>query len=200
MKKCILIFGTFNPITNAHISLGLLAKALYKDSDIYFVIAKTSFLQDWKHYDNKDILSEDARLKLCKEAVVDKDEPWNNTPAYDTFEMRYCIVSTDTGEVLDDAQGYGYKTAQKAYSAYAYKTRDKSKDKKKQEKKRHIQQWMKEHKSFVKAMDDTAFEIAKGTWGYNDKFDASLVKEMLSNFELEPDFTASELLKAWRDR
>ena len=34
----------------------------------------------------------------------------------------------------------------------------------------------------------------------NDKFDASLVKEMLSNFELEPDFTASELLKAWRDR
>lgn len=77
---------------------------------------------------------------------------------------------------------------------------DKSKDKKKQEKKRHIQQWMKEHKSFVKAMDDTAFEIAKGTWGPNDKFDASLVKEMLSNFKLKPDFTASELLKAWRDR
>lgn len=140
------------------------------------------------------------KITTHHEAVVDKDEPWNNTPAYDTFEMRYCIVSTDTGEVLDDAQGYGYKTAQKAYSAYAYKTRDKSKDKKKQEKKRHIQQWMKEHKSFVKAMDDTAFEIAKGTWGHNDKFDASLVKEMLSNFELEPDFTASELLKAWRDR
>lgn len=73
MKKCVLIFGTFNPITNAHISLGLLAKALYKDSDIYFVIAKTSFLQDWKHYDNKDILSEDARLKLCKEAVAEYD-------------------------------------------------------------------------------------------------------------------------------
>lgn len=140
------------------------------------------------------------KITTHHEAVADKDEPWNNTPAYDTFEMRYCIVSTDTGEVLDDAQGYGYKTAQKAYSAYAYKIRDKSKDKKKQEKKRHIQQWMKEHKSFVKAMDDTAFEIAKGTWGPNDKFDASLVKEMLSNFKLKPDFTASELLKAWRDR
>lgn len=24
---------------------------------------------------------------------------------------------------------------------------------------------MKEHKAFVRAMDDTAFEIAKGTWG-----------------------------------
>ena len=63
------------------------------------------------------------------DAVVDKEEPWNNSSAYDTFEMRYCIVSTDTGEVFDDAQGYGYKTAQKAYAAFAYKNRDKSKDK-----------------------------------------------------------------------
>lgn len=121
-------------------------------------------------------------------------------PPYDTFEIRYRIVSADTGEVLDDAQGYGYKTAQNAYSAYAYKTRDKSKDKEKLEKKKRIQQWMKEHKSFVKVMDDTAFEIAKGSWGPNDKFDASLVKEMLSDFELEPDFTADELLKVWRDK
>lgn len=124
----------------------------------------------------------------------------DNVPPYDTSEIRYRIVSTDTGKVLDDAQGYGYKTAQKAYSAYAYKTRDKSKDKEKQEKKKRIQQWMKEHKSFVKAMDDTAFEIAKGSWGPDDKFDVSLVKEMLSDFELEPDFTANELLKVWRGK
>lgn len=132
------------------------------------------------------------------DAVVDKNEPWNNEPAYDTFETRFRIVSTDTGEILDDAQGYGYKTAQKAYSAYAYKTRDKSKDKEKLAKKKHIQQWMKEHKSFVKAMDATAFEIAKGAWGPNDKFDAKQVKKMLKDFELEPDFTANELLKVWQ--
>ena len=132
------------------------------------------------------------------DAVVDKNEPWNNEPAYDTFETRFRIVSTDTGEILDDAQGYGYKTAQKAYSAYAYKTRDKSKDKEKLAKKKHIQQWMKEHKSFVKAMDTTAFEIAKGAWGPNDKFDAKQVKKMLKAFELEPDFTANELLKVWQ--
>ena len=129
---------------------------------------------------------------------MDKDEPWNNEPSYDVSETRFRIVSTDTGEVLDDAQGYGYKTAQKAYSAYAYKTRDKSKDKEKIVKKKHIQQWMKEHKSFVKAMDDTAFEIAKGTWGPDDKFDVKLIKEMLKDFELEPDFTAGELLKVWQ--
>ena len=110
-------------------------------------------------------------------------------PAYDTCEMRYYIVSTATGEVLDDAQGYGYRTAQKAYSAYAYKTRDKSKDKEKAEKKKRIKQWMKEHKSFVRTMDHFAFEIAKGSWGPDDKFDAKLVKQMLADAELSPDFT-----------
>lgn len=57
---------------------------------------------------------------------------------------------------------------------------------------------MKEHKAFVRAMDDTAFEIAKGTWGPNDKFDAKQVKRMLNDFQLEPDFTAGELLKVWK--
>lgn len=51
---------------------------------------------------------------------------------------------------------------------------------------------MKEHKSFVSAMDATAFEIAKGSWGPNDKFNAKLVKEMLKDANLEPDFTAED--------
>lgn len=44
-------------------------------------------------------------------------------PNKNSFEIRYCIVSTATGEVLDDAQGYGYKTAQKAHAAYTHKKR-----------------------------------------------------------------------------
>lgn len=44
-------------------------------------------------------------------------------PNKNSFETRYRIVSTATGKVLDDAQGYGYKTAQKAHAAYAYKKR-----------------------------------------------------------------------------
>lgn len=38
---------------------------------------------------------------------------------------------------------------------------------------------MKEHKGFVRAMDETAFEILKGTWGPDDEFDAKQVKDML---------------------
>lgn len=128
------------------------------------------------------------------------EHPWDNEPAYDTIEKRFCIVSTETGEILDDAQGYGYKTAQKAYAAYGYKTRDGSKDEAKRQKKEHIKDWMRKHKGFVRFMDEVAFEIAKGSWGPNNKFDAKRVQELLDTAELSPDFTAAELLAVWRKR
>ncbi len=38
-----------------------------------------------------------------------------------TGERRYVVVDKENGNVLDDAQGYGYKTTRNAYAAYAYK-------------------------------------------------------------------------------
>lgn len=139
-------------------------------------------------------------VKIHHEEIIDKREPWNEVPAYDTYEKRFRIISTATGEILDDAQGYGYKTAQKAYAAYAYKIRDKSKDKEKAAKKKVIEAWMKEHKSFVNLMDAYALDIAKGSMGPNDKFDSKFVKTLLEENGLHPDFKASELLKIWRER
>jgi hypothetical protein len=49
--------------------------------------------------------------------------------SYKEGEKRFCIISTETGEILDDAQGYGYRTPQKAYAAYRYKTRITSQEK-----------------------------------------------------------------------
>ena len=114
------------------------------------------------------------------------------------YDMRFVVVDKDTGEVLDDAQGYGYKTARGAHVAWSYKTRDKSKDKEKAQKRKKIQSWMKEHKAFIETMDRFAFEIAKGSWGPDDKFDAKFVKRMLEDNGLAPDFTAGELLQIWR--
>ena len=62
----------------------------------------------------------------------------------ETREKRYVIINTESGEIVDDAQGYGYKTAQKAYAGWSYKNRDKSKDKEKAEKERIIARWMRE--------------------------------------------------------
>lgn len=35
--------------------------------------------------------------------------------------MRYCIIDVTTGEIVDNAQGYGYTSAQKAYSGFSYR-------------------------------------------------------------------------------
>ena len=113
------------------------------------------------------------------------------------YDRRYVVVDKTTGEILDDAQGYGYKTKKKAYSAYAYKNRDKSKDKEKQIRRNHILKWMKEHEDFVETMDILSFEILKGSWGKEAKFDSKFVKDMLKENNLETDFTPSELLKVY---
>ena len=122
---------------------------------------------------------------------TESHEPWDIEPEYDTYEIRYRIVSIKTGEVLDDADGYGYKTAQKAYSGYAYKTRDKSKEPR-------IKKWLKEHQDFSKAMEVASLEIAKGSWGKDARFNPAFVNKMLRQNKLTPDFSATELLKVWR--
>ena len=57
---------------------------------------------------------------------------------YDTRyeETRFAVFDAETGEMLDDAQGYGYRTAKKAWAAWTYKNRDKSKDREKARKKK----------------------------------------------------------------
>lgn len=113
---------------------------------------------------------------------------------------RFVIINPDTGKILDDAQGYGYKTIQKAYAAYSYKNRDKTKDKEHEKKFRKIKKWMKEHNDFVEAMNQYSLEIAKGSWGSEEKFNAKFVKEMLKQNNLETDFTAGDLLKVWQKK
>ena len=117
--------------------------------------------------------------------------------ASNPYEKRYCIVDVNTGEVLDDAQGYGYRTQQKAYAAYAYKTRDRSKDKERQAKRQHIKSWMKKHKEFMNLLEGIELEIAKGSGDPDDRLDAKLIKSLWKEQDLNPDFTASEFLKVY---
>ena len=113
------------------------------------------------------------------------------------YEDRFVIVDKDTEEILDSAQGYGYKSIKKAYAAWAWKNRDVEQEAKKT---KHILAWMKQHKSFVQMMDTFAFEIAKGSWGPDDKFDAKFVAEMLKENDMEIDFSIKDLLRVWRNR
>lgn len=138
------------------------------------------------------------KYKVISYEVPFKDNDINKNPwEIELHEIRFCVVDAITGEVLDDAQGFGYKTAANAYKAYAYKTRDKTKDKEKQQKRKEILAWMKKNRSFVRLMDDYAFLIAKGSMGPDDKFDAKFVQKLLDENDIKIDFKASELYNVW---
>ena len=40
-------------------------------------------------------------------------------------EPRYIIVNKETGEILDDANGYGYKTQKATHKGWVYKSKPK---------------------------------------------------------------------------
>jgi len=115
------------------------------------------------------------------------------------YETRYVIKDMESGTIVDDAQGYGYRTVQKAYAGWSYKNRDKSKDKEKAEKENVIANWMKENKSFINLLDALAYEIWKGKWGPEDRVDTKFVSKLLEeNGYKDLPFTAGELLKYWK--
>lgn len=88
------------------------------------------------------------------------------------YKHPWILINENTGEIVDDAQGYGYRTAQKAHASWAYRHRSpKSVHNHKSAKK-----WWQKHKELAKGLDEDVFEIAKGSWDEDDKFDLNLLK------------------------
>ena len=106
---------------------------------------------------------------------------------------RYVIIDTESGEVLDDAQGYGYRTPQKAYAGYGWKSRSESA----KEKERKVKAWMGKNKRIVNQIDDAAFCRWKDSDGH-ESLKARDVRQILkaaSIDEKELGFTAGDLLR-----
>ena len=102
-------------------------------------------------------------------------------------EKRYIIVDEDTGKVLDDAQGYGYKSAEKAYRGYAYKNR--TPDKKKRDK--ELKDWLKKQKGFLKRIEDEMWYAFKD----GDEFTVKDVENVMKEFDdvINSSYTAKEI-------
>ena len=64
------------------------------------------------------------------------------------YEPRYVIVNEETGEILDDANGYGYKSVQAAHKGWAYKSKPKEEKDKMNKQHLIIMNWMKEIKRY----------------------------------------------------
>lgn len=94
------------------------------------------------------------------------------------YNERYIVINPETGEVLDDAQGYGYKSRQKAHAGFGYKaTHSKSQTKKE---KARARAWWANHKSLSRDIESEMFYALKD----REEFTYEDFKEMLKDEDL----------------
>ena len=113
------------------------------------------------------------------------------------MKKRFIIIDANTGELLDDAQGYGFKTAQKAYASYGYKSKLNGR---KPANKAVIKAWIKKdpkHAKFIKHLDKV---ISNGFYPDDDltdyefkKYIKDTIEKVISETDFEIPFNVSEL-------
>lgn len=112
------------------------------------------------------------------------------------FDNRFIIINIHTGKILDDAQGYGYKTIEKAFAAFYYKKNNKKSDaKKKKALKRTIERWLDKNEDFKDDIEYWIIQIiAKGCTDVvlNEETVCDLLKA--HNIELK-SFSIKQLLE-----
>lgn len=112
-----------------------------------------------------------------------------------TYDKRYIIIDKNTGEVLDDAQGYGYKSKRNAYAAWSYKIKPKKKITKTQ---KEISKWLSSQHQLLGEIADAIFHDLKS--GGSGDFTADNLEHWIQNFGLEKIFekyTAEEIYEVW---
>ena len=60
-------------------------------------------------------------MNTIKAIAKDFDMEWKYN--FPVVERRFVLVDTETGEIVDDAQGYGYTSAAGAHRAYGWKSK-----------------------------------------------------------------------------
>ena len=77
------------------------------------------------------------------------------------YDPRWVIIDEDTGRILDNAQNYGYKSAQKAYAAYSYKNRSPAQKKKDSAAKHAVHDFLRKHPDVAEEFEYIFFHAVK---------------------------------------
>lgn len=108
-----------------------------------------------------------------------------------SYDKRYVVVDEATGEVLDDAQGYGYKSAQNAHRAYSYKSLPPKKKRRREAVKRQVERWCAGHEEFMQHIEQAMFYALKDGQSVTEED----VREIVAEHGLELPFPVKDLMK-----
>lgn len=87
MSRPILIFGAFNPVTYAHLNMGVCAQRVFPYDNIIYVPSPDSYIRDWKQIGGNMIIPAEDRVKLLLESFEE--------PQYDNYVFDVSTVETD---------------------------------------------------------------------------------------------------------
>lgn len=109
------------------------------------------------------------------------------------YDRRYVVVDATTGAIIDDAQGYGYKTAQNAHRAHGYTPVSPAKKSQHKAIKKNVRRWCVGYSDFMGDIEQAMFYAMKD----GDTFTEADVSALLKERSLEPPFTVKELMRHW---
>lgn len=113
---------------------------------------------------------------------------------------RWVVINQETGEIVDDARGYGYRSEVKACKAFTYK--QKYLNPTLRFKTRQAQRWLLSHSDFDQKMMEVYLTITdQGEWQGHQVFDALTVSALLTEEKYDSkllSFSPKTLLLAWQ--
>ena len=129
-----------------------------------------------------------CKIKICiymqeKTKTKKVPEDWTVIPKGD----RFIIVEKGTNNLIDDAQGYGYKTKDGAYKAAYYKLNQKSII----HKQRVVNNFLENHPEFNWRLCDLMMDAAK----FNGSVQPEMVDSLASELNQVMPYSAEEFLR-----
>lgn len=116
------------------------------------------------------------------------------TSAKSHGETRWRVVEKGTGRVLDDADGWGYKTKRNAHVGWSMANRTGEKVQADNLRRRAAWEWVSSHDDLLAALDEgSLFAAREGV-----EFGVSDAGALLKSLELETDFKPREIFNAWK--
>ena len=109
------------------------------------------------------------------------------------FEKRYVVVDAATGDIVDDAQGYGYKTAQNAHRAHAYKSAPLQKKRQRDAVKGRVRTWCTRHTELMEHAEQAMVYAMKE----GETLTEADVSAIVNDHGVALPFTVNELMRHW---
>ena len=108
------------------------------------------------------------------------------------YDNRYVIVDKETNQVLDDANGYGYKNKENAHRCWAYKSRSQEDRNKINKKYEAVIKWIDKNKKIIDELDNMAFYAFKD----GDKLTTKDIEEVIGKHQ---EFTTKQFIYVYHN-